>query len=40
MPWSNENKSCMRVEESQEARVFIRVFLTLMSWSNENKSCI
>jgi hypothetical protein len=89
MPWSNENKSCMRVEkreftsefsqfsspgqtrtrvawelrseslkhqsflnshalvkreqelhESWEARVYIRVFSTLMPWSNENKSCM
>jgi uncharacterized membrane protein len=89
MPWSNKNKSCMRVEKreftsefsqlscpdqtrtrvawelrseslkhqsflnshalvkreqelhkSWEARVYIRVFSTLMPWSNENKSCI
>ena len=40
MSWSNENKSCMRVNESWQARVCMRVFLTLMSWSNENKSCM
>ena len=40
MSWSNENKSCMRVDESREARVCMRVFSTLMSWSNENKSCM
>ena len=39
MSWSNENKSCMRVDESWQARVCMRVFWTLMSWSNENKSC-
>ena len=38
MSWSNENKSCMRVDKSWQARVCIRVFSTLMSWSNENKS--
>jgi hypothetical protein len=38
MPRSNENKSCMRVDESWKATVCMRVFSTLMSWSNENKS--
>jgi hypothetical protein len=38
MPWSNENKSCMRVGESWEVRVCMRVFSTLVPWSNENKS--
>ena len=38
--WSNENKSCTRVDESWQARVCMRVFSTLMSWSNENKSCM
>ena len=37
---SNENKSCMRVDESWQARVCVRIFLALMSWSNENKSCM
>jgi hypothetical protein len=36
----NENKSCMRVDESWEARVCMRVFSTLMPRSNENKSCM
>jgi hypothetical protein len=40
MPRSNENKSCMRVDESWEARVRMRVFSTLMPRSNENKSCM
>ena len=41
MPRSNENKSCMRVDESWEAwRVGMRVFSTLMPRSNENKSCM
>ena len=40
MSWSNENKSCMKVDESLQARVCMRVFSTLMSWSNENKSCM
>jgi hypothetical protein len=40
MPQSNENKSCMRVDESWEVRVCMKVFLTLMSQSNENKSCM
>jgi hypothetical protein len=35
---SNENKSYMRVDESWEARVCMRVFLTLVLRSNENKS--
>jgi hypothetical protein len=39
MSRSNENKSCMRVDESWEARVCMRAFSTLMSRSNENKSC-
>ena len=38
MFWSYENKSCMRVDESWQARVCMRVFSTLMSWSDENKS--
>ena len=38
--WSNENKSCMRVDESWEARICMRVFSTLMPRSNENKSCM
>ena len=40
MSWSNENKSCIRADESWEARVCVRVLSALMSWSNENKSCI
>ena len=40
MSWSNKNKRCMRVDESWQARVGMRVFSTLMSWSNENKSCM
>jgi hypothetical protein len=40
MPWSKENKSCMRVDESGEARVYMRVFSILMPWSKENKSCM
>ena len=46
MSWSNENKSCMRVDkreltsESWQARVYMRVSSTLISWSNENKSCM
>ena len=39
MPWSNKNKSCMRVDESWQARVCMRVFSTLMSWASDNKSC-
>ena len=38
--WSNENKSCMRVDESWEARLCMRVFSTFMSWSNENNSYV
>jgi hypothetical protein len=30
----------LRVDESWEARVFTRVFSTLLAWSNENKSCM
>ena len=40
MPRSNENKSCMRVDESLEARVCMRVFSTFVPRSNENKSCM
>ena len=40
IPRSNENKSCMIVDESREARVCVRVFSTLMPQSNENKSCM
>ena len=40
MSWSNENKSCMRVNESWQVRVCMRVFSTLMSCSNESKSCM
>ena len=40
MSWSNENKSCMRVDESWQMRVCVRVFSTLVSWLNENKSCM
>ena len=40
MSWSNENKSCMRVDESSKARVCMRVFSTLTSWSNEGKNCM
>ena len=32
--------SCMRVDESRQARVCMRVFSTFMSWSNEDKSCM
>ena len=35
---SNENKSCMTVDESWQARVYMRVFSTLVSRLNENKS--
>ena len=38
--WLNENKSCMRVDESCQARVCMKVFSTLKSWLNENKSCM
>jgi hypothetical protein len=38
---ANENKlSCMRVNESWEARVRLSVFSTLVPRSNENKSCM
>jgi hypothetical protein len=38
---NNENKSCMRVYVSWEAKVCMRVFSTLMPRStNENKSCM
>ena len=37
---SDENKGCMRVDESWEARVCMRVFSTLLSWSDENKGCM
>ena len=40
MSRSNENKSCVRVDDSGQARVCMRVFSTLMSWSNENKNCM
>ena len=30
----------MRVDESWQKRVCMRVFSTVMSWSNENKSCL
>ena len=41
--WEFSQLSCpgqtrMRVEESWEARVCMRVFSTIMSWSNENES--
>ena len=36
MSWSNENKSCMRVDKREF--VPMRVLSTQMSWSNENKS--
>ena len=40
VPCSNKNKSCMRVDEIEEARVCMRVFSTLVPWSNKNKSCM
>jgi hypothetical protein len=41
VPRSNENKNCMRVDESSwEARVCMRVFSTLVPRSNENKNCM
>ena len=40
MPWSNESKSCMRVDKNWQTKVCMRVFSTLMRWSNENKSCM
>jgi hypothetical protein len=33
-------KQEQELHESWEARVYIRVFSTLMSWSNKNKSCM
>ena len=38
MSWSN-GKSCMKVDESREARICMRIFSTLMSWSNEDETC-
>ena len=35
--WSNENKSCMRVDKREFTWEFHQ--LSLMAWSNENKSC-
>ena len=29
--WSNENKSCMRVDESWQARVCMRVFSVILN---------
>ena len=43
MSWSNENKSCIRVDESWcrvDKREFVWEFSTVMSWLNENKSCM
>ena len=38
---SNENESCIRVDEGWEAwRVRMRVFSTLRPRPNENKSCM
>ncbi len=37
---SNENNSCVRVDESWQARVCMRLFSTLVSQSNEKKSCM
>jgi hypothetical protein len=34
--WSNENKSCMRVEKREFTDM--RVFSTFIAWSNENKT--
>ena len=33
MSWSNENKSCMRVDESRETRVCMRAFTGLLCLS-------
>ncbi len=33
-------RACMRVDESSEARVYMRVLSTLISRSSENKSCM
>ena len=38
MFWSKENKSCIRVDESWQVRVCMRVFLTFLFLLNENKS--
>ena len=38
--WSNENKSSMRVDESCQVRVCMRVFSPFVSRSNQNKSCM
>ena len=35
--WSNESKSCMRVDKREFS---LRVSSTLVSWSNESKSCM
>ena len=35
---SNENKSCMRINDSCQARVYMTVFSTLVPQSNENTS--
>ena len=34
----SKEKSFMRVDVSQKARFYMRVFSTLISWSNKNKS--
>ena len=39
IPWTNENKSCMRVDKRVYKRVYMRVSSTFIAWSNENKSC-
>ena len=39
-PGPNENKSCMRVDETWDMTACIRVFSSLASWSNENKSWV
>ena len=33
-----ENKSCMRIDDSGQERVCMRVFSTVMCCSNENRS--
>ena len=40
MSWSNENKSCMRIDEGWQEWICMRVFTTVMSLSNKNKSCM
>jgi hypothetical protein len=35
--WSNENKSCMRVDKQEFTWEFS---ITFIAWSNENKSCM